>query len=115
LEGVFLNESDKDEICQRVGVNREYLRVLLYRSKKSFKKVFLKEMKRLGKSKLIGDSRENNPQNPTLNETSRMRGPEMSTGAPKSDKRALSGDRHGVVAMPQGKSAVSCISEAYSD
>jgi RNA polymerase sigma-70 factor (ECF subfamily) len=52
LEGVFLNESDKDEICQHVGVNREYLRVLLYRSKKSFRKVFLKEMERLGKSKL---------------------------------------------------------------
>ena len=54
LEGVFLNESDKDKICQHVGVNREYLRVLLYRSKKSFRKVFLKEMERLGKSNLTG-------------------------------------------------------------
>jgi RNA polymerase sigma-70 factor (ECF subfamily) len=54
LERVFLNESDKDEVCQRVGVSREYLRVLLYRSKISFKKVFLKEMERLGKSKLTG-------------------------------------------------------------
>jgi RNA polymerase sigma-70 factor (ECF subfamily) len=54
LEGVFLKESDKDEICQHVGVNREYLRVLLYRCKKSFRKVFLKEMERLGKSKLPG-------------------------------------------------------------
>jgi hypothetical protein len=36
-----------------------------------------------------------------------MRGPEMSTGAPKSDKPALLGARHGVPAMPRGKSAVS--------
>jgi RNA polymerase sigma-70 factor (ECF subfamily) len=54
LEAVFLNESDKDEICQHVGVNREYLRVLLYRCKKSFRKVFVKEMERLGTSKLTG-------------------------------------------------------------
>jgi len=54
LEGIFLNESDKDKICEHVGVDREYLRVLLCRSKKSFKKVFLKEMERLGKSKLTG-------------------------------------------------------------
>jgi hypothetical protein len=36
-----------------------------------------------------------------------MRGPEMSTGAPKSDKPALLGARHGVTATPQSKSAVS--------
>lgn len=52
LEQVFLKESDKDEVCRLVGVNRGYLRVLLYRSKKSFRKVFLREVKRLGKSKL---------------------------------------------------------------
>jgi len=51
LEGIFLNESDKDEICRRVGVNREYLRVLLYRSKRSFRNVFLKEMEELRKSR----------------------------------------------------------------
>ena len=54
LERVFLNESDKDEVCQHVGVSREYLRVLPCRSKKSFKKVFLKEMEGLDKSKLTG-------------------------------------------------------------
>ena len=54
LERVFLNESDKDEVCRRVGVSRRYLRVLLCRSKKSFKKVFLREMERLGKSKSTG-------------------------------------------------------------
>jgi hypothetical protein len=107
LEAVFLNESDKDAICQHVGVNREYLRVLLYRCKKSFRKAFVKEMERLGKSKLTRSSRENNPQKPSLNETFRMRGPEMDIGAAKSDKPALLGTRHGVTAMPQGKSAVS--------
>jgi RNA polymerase sigma-70 factor, ECF subfamily len=49
LERVFLNESDKDEVCRYVGVNREYLRVLLYRSKKSFREVFLKETERSGR------------------------------------------------------------------
>lgn len=51
LERVFLNESDKDEVCRYVGVNREYLRVLLYRSKKSFREVFLKETERLTKTR----------------------------------------------------------------
>ena len=107
LEEVFLNELDKDEICQRVGVNREYLRVLLYRCKKSFRKVFLKEMETLGKSKLTRRSRENNRQKPSLNEISRVRGPEMDTGAAKSYKPALLGTRRGVTAMPHDKSAVS--------
>jgi RNA polymerase sigma-70 factor, ECF subfamily len=52
LERVFLNESDKDEVCRYVGVNRDYLRVLLYRSKKSFREVFLKETERLTKTRL---------------------------------------------------------------
>jgi hypothetical protein len=46
--------------------------VLLCRSKKSFKKVFLREMERLGKSKSTGSSRKNNPQKPSLNEVSRI-------------------------------------------
>ena len=79
LERVFLNESDKDEVCHHAGVSREYLRVLLYRSKKSFKRVFLKEMARHGKSKTYRNPGENNPQSSSLNETSRMRVPEMST------------------------------------
>jgi RNA polymerase sigma-70 factor, ECF subfamily len=64
LEGIFLKELDKDEICQHVGVNREYLRVLLYRCKKSFKKVFLKEMERLGKSKPPGAQGRTIPKRP---------------------------------------------------
>ena len=51
LERVFLNECDKDEVCRDVGVSREYLRVLLYRSKKSFKGLFLKETERPAKAR----------------------------------------------------------------
>jgi RNA polymerase sigma-70 factor (ECF subfamily) len=37
LEELFLNERDKDDVCRELGVNREYLRVLLFRAKKSFR------------------------------------------------------------------------------
>lgn len=37
LAAVFLDERDKDEVCRTFGVNREYLRVLLYRARKSFR------------------------------------------------------------------------------
>jgi len=36
LEGIFLDEQSKDELCRRLGVTRSYLRVLLYRAKKQF-------------------------------------------------------------------------------
>jgi len=111
LERVFLNESDKDEVCQDVGVSRDYLRVLLYRSKKSFKKVFLKEMDRRSKTKLTEVSRKNNPQRPGLNESCRMRAPEMSTGTPKSAKPALLGAR----ARHAAGQIVRCISAPHSD
>ena len=42
LREVFLEERDKDEVCRDFGVDREYLRVLLYRAKQSFKSVYLK-------------------------------------------------------------------------
>ena len=64
LERVFLNESDKGEICRHVGVSREYLRVLLYRSKTSFKKTFVKEMKKRGKSTLAGAQGRTNLKSP---------------------------------------------------
>lgn len=37
LEQVFLEERDKNQVCQDLGVSRKYLRVLLHRAKKSFK------------------------------------------------------------------------------
>ena len=37
LKRVFLEECDKDEVCRELAVDREYMRVLLHRAKKSFK------------------------------------------------------------------------------
>lgn len=44
IKEVFLDERDKDEVCRDLGVDREYLRVLLHRAKKSFKSLYLKKM-----------------------------------------------------------------------
>lgn len=44
LKAVFLDERDRDEVCHEFGVDREYLRVLLYRAKKDFKVEFLKRV-----------------------------------------------------------------------
>jgi RNA polymerase sigma-70 factor (ECF subfamily) len=44
LKAVFLDERDRDEVCREFGVDREYLRVLLYRAKKEFKVEFLKRV-----------------------------------------------------------------------
>ncbi len=37
LKQVFLEEKDKDQICRDMGVDRDYLRVLLHRAKSQFK------------------------------------------------------------------------------
>jgi RNA polymerase sigma-70 factor, ECF subfamily len=37
LRAVFLEETDKDEVCKQFGVGRDYLRVLLYRAKEKFR------------------------------------------------------------------------------
>src|SRR5215212_8953335 len=37
LKAVFIEEGDKDEICRRFDVDRDYLRVLLHRAKEKFK------------------------------------------------------------------------------
>jgi RNA polymerase sigma-70 factor, ECF subfamily len=42
LKEIFLEERDKDEVCRDFGVDREYLRVLLHRAKRSFKLLYLK-------------------------------------------------------------------------
>ncbi len=44
LREIFLEERDKDEVCKDFGVDREYLRVLLYRAKQSFKSLYLKNV-----------------------------------------------------------------------
>ncbi len=41
LQSVLLEERNKDEVCAAFGITREYLRVLLYRAKRSFKSVYI--------------------------------------------------------------------------
>ena len=42
LKAVFLEEEEKEEICRRFGVERDYLRVLLHRAKEKFKAHYLR-------------------------------------------------------------------------
>jgi RNA polymerase sigma-70 factor (ECF subfamily) len=44
LRAVFLDERDKDEICTELGVDRDYLRVLLHRAKASFRVMYSKQV-----------------------------------------------------------------------
>jgi RNA polymerase sigma-70 factor (ECF subfamily) len=44
LRAMFLEDKDKDEICREFGVQREYLRVLLYRAKVRFRSTFDQEL-----------------------------------------------------------------------
>jgi RNA polymerase sigma-70 factor (ECF subfamily) len=44
LRSIFIEEKDKDEVCRDFGVDRDYLRVLLYRAKQSFKSLYLKSI-----------------------------------------------------------------------
>jgi RNA polymerase sigma-70 factor (ECF subfamily) len=41
LRAVFLEERDKDEVCAQLGVDRDYLRVLLHRAKNQFRLLYL--------------------------------------------------------------------------
>ena len=42
LKAVFIDERDRDEVCREFGVDRDYLRVLLHRSKNVFRTAYLK-------------------------------------------------------------------------
>jgi RNA polymerase sigma-70 factor, ECF subfamily len=44
LKAVFIDERDRDEVCREFEVDREYLRVLLYRAKQEFKTEYLKRV-----------------------------------------------------------------------
>jgi len=46
LREVFLEERDKDEVCRTLGVDRDYLRVLLHRARQAFKSVYLKSVEK---------------------------------------------------------------------
>ena len=41
LQWLFFEECDKDEVCRRLGIDRNYLRVLLHRAKLRFKTEFV--------------------------------------------------------------------------
>jgi len=43
LRAVLLEEKDRDAVCRDIGVDRNYLRVLLHRAKDKFKAVYEKE------------------------------------------------------------------------
>ena len=43
LRAIFLEEKDKDQVCRELGVERDYLRVLLHRAKQSFRSLYEKE------------------------------------------------------------------------
>lgn len=42
LRAAFLEEGDKQEICDRYGIEREYLRVLLHRAKEKFRNAYIR-------------------------------------------------------------------------
>ncbi len=43
LRAVFLDERDKDEVCAQLGVDRDYLRVLLHRAKTAFRELYARQ------------------------------------------------------------------------
>ncbi len=50
LRWIFFEERDKDEVCRELGVDREYLRVLLHRAKGRFRTQFSLNQKVAGVS-----------------------------------------------------------------
>jgi len=42
LKAVFIDEMERDEVCRSFGVDREYLRVLLFRAKQEFRSEYAK-------------------------------------------------------------------------
>jgi RNA polymerase sigma-70 factor, ECF subfamily len=47
LQAYFLDERDKDEVCGRFGVDRDYFRVLLHRAKDKFRALYEKDREEL--------------------------------------------------------------------
>jgi len=43
IKAVFLDERDREEVCREFAVDADYLRVLLFRARQSFKEEFLKQ------------------------------------------------------------------------
>lgn len=57
LREVFLEERDKDDVCNDFGVDREYLRVLLHRAKQVFKSMYLRNVESRPPGELVGGKR----------------------------------------------------------
>jgi len=57
LQSVLLEERDKDEVCTELGVDRDYLRVLLHRAKGSFRTVYSKRVNMKNTIETAGGSR----------------------------------------------------------
>jgi RNA polymerase sigma-70 factor (ECF subfamily) len=48
LRAIFLEEKEKDAVCQEFGVDREYLRVLVHRAKDKFRILYAKDQVGIG-------------------------------------------------------------------
>ena len=46
LQAIFIEERDREEVSREFGVDCDYLRVLLFRAKQSFKSEYLKQLRR---------------------------------------------------------------------
>jgi RNA polymerase sigma-70 factor (ECF subfamily) len=61
MKALFLEERDKDDVCRDFGVDREHLRVLVYRAKQSFKSHYVqatrKEQERASSAGRLPSSR----------------------------------------------------------
>lgn len=44
LKAVFLDERDRDEVCREFKIDREYLRVMLFRARQEFKTEYLRHL-----------------------------------------------------------------------
>ena len=44
LKAIFIEEKDRQDVCREMGVDAEYLRVLLFRAKQSFKSEYLRQL-----------------------------------------------------------------------
>jgi RNA polymerase sigma-70 factor (ECF subfamily) len=47
IRAYFLEEKDKDEVCEQFGVDRDYFRVLLHRAKDKFRVLYQKDREEL--------------------------------------------------------------------
>jgi RNA polymerase sigma-70 factor (ECF subfamily) len=50
LLSVVMEEREKEEVCRRLGVNRDYLRVLLHRAKNQFRTLYMERQQKAGVS-----------------------------------------------------------------